>query len=325
MNQYINKILDLFKVTRKSATNIDDFHEWLINDEQIQEKEEALFHLWNEPNKISRNESVKALASLKSHIKPQKYIKQRKFNIGVFSAVAAILALVFISSIYIITNRSVSEVNYIENYSQVGKVNTIILPDGSVVETNSSSILVYPEEFGRKSRTLYLSGEANFKVVKNEKIPFIVKSKGFSTIALGTEFNVTSYPNDKLFKSTLISGSIKVTDDKNLEQILDISEQFVYDRESRSGIVQLTDLEDETAWQRGELIFRGYTIGEIVKVLERNYNVIFHYRTTKQTQDKYNFKFKKETSLDKVLEVIKNVANNFEYKLTNDVCYISVK
>lgn len=321
MNQYINKILDLFKVTRKSATNIDDFHEWLINDEQIQEKEEALFHLWNEPNKISRNESVKALASLKSHIKPQKHIKQRKFNIGVFSAVAAVLALVFISSIYIITNQSVSEVNYIENYSQVGKVNTIILPDGSVVETNSSTILVYPEDFGRKSRTLYLSGEANFQVVKNEKIPFVVKSKTFAVTALGTEFNVSSYPNDDFYKTTLIEGSIKIENpEKKIEQLLSVEDQFVYNNENSTYTIEKVILDDVTAWQRGELVFQGATIKEIIKVLERKYGVVFH-NNSKNT-DAYNFRFQKDAPLSKVLNVMENVVGNFKYKLVEDICYI---
>lgn len=321
MNRYINKILDLFKATRKSATNIDDFHEWLINDEQTQEKEEALFHLWNEPNEISQNESVKALSSFKSHIKPQKRIKQRKFNIGVLSAVAAVLALVFITSIYIVTNQYESEVNYIENYSQVGKVNTIKLPDGSIVETNSSSILVYPEDFGRKNRTIYLSGEANFQVVKDEKVPFIVKSKSFAVTAIGTEFNVSSYPDDDFYKTTLIEGSIKIKNtEEETEYLLSVEDQFVFNKETSTHSIEKVILEDVTAWQRGELVFQGTTIKEIVKVLERKYGVIFHNNST--NTDVYNFRFQKDAPLSKVLEVMENVMDDFKYKLVEDICYI---
>lgn len=319
MNQYINKILDLFKTTGKSETTIDDFHEWLINnDGQDKEKEEALFHLWNEPNEISQEETIKALTSFKSHINPYP---KKKFNLKLYSAIAAVLVLVFITSIYILTNQSSSEINFIENYAKVGKINSITLPDGSVVETNSSTILVYPEDFGVKTRTLYLSGEANFQVVKNGKIPFIVKSKNFLVTALGTEFNVSSYPDDDFYKTTLIEGSIKVQySEEEVEHVLSVEEQFSFNKETSTYTIEKIILEDVTAWQRGELVFQGATIKEIIKVLERRYGVIFHNHST--NLDAYNFRFQKDAPLSKVLEVMKNVTDDFRYKLVDDICYI---
>lgn len=318
MKRNINKLIALFRKSAGAESSIEDFHDWLINEEQADVKEDALRQLWVEPNTISRNESLIAFDSFKEKYFPKQSNNKR---IIIWRYAAAIIALVCISTAYILTQKPDMDVVFVENYASVGKVNTINLPDGSVVTTNSTSILVYPEDFGKSNRTIYLTGEANFKVKKNEKVPFIVKSKDFAVTALGTEFNVSSYPNENFYKTTLIQGSIKVENpEKNVERILAVNEQFSYNRETTKFTVTETNVDDVTAWQRGELVFRGATISEIVKILERKYEVVFH-NNSKNT-DVYNFKFQDDAPLDKVLEVMQNVAENFKYKLVDDICYI---
>ena len=56
----------------------------------------------------------------------------------------------------------------------------------------------------------FLIGEANFKVKPDKKHPFIVKSNDFQVTALGTEFNVSAYPENPVLAATLISGSVLV-------------------------------------------------------------------------------------------------------------------
>lgn len=318
MNEYVNKILKLFRKTAKSENTIQDFHEWLINDEQADEKEEALHHLWNEPNQISEAETKKALIQFKSKFN-SKNTKTK--HLVLWRYAAAIVAIVCITTAYILTNNPVGEVNFVESYSLIGEVRIITLPDGSIVKTNSSSILVYPEDFGQKSRTIYLTGEANFQVIKNAKIPFIVKSKNFSVTALGTEFNVSSYPNDNYYRTTLLEGSIKIENsEEEIAHILEVEDQFLYNKETTEYSIEKANVEDVTAWQRGELVFREATLEEILKVLERQYGVIFH-NNSKNT-DIYNFKFQRNAPLEKVLDVMDNVSDDFNYKLVDDICYI---
>ncbi len=47
-----------------------------------------------------------------------------------------------------------------------------MLPDGSEVHLNSGSLLIYPEKFTGRSRSVYLSGEANFKVKGGQEEAF---------------------------------------------------------------------------------------------------------------------------------------------------------
>lgn len=319
MVQFINKLIHLFKNTNPNETTIERFHEWLINNEQTAEKEEALKHLWKEPTDISKDDALKALEQFKSKNRP-KQLKNRRLALWQYAAAAVIIACITTAYLFTI-NIAPPNVIYTENSSLIGETNTIKLPDGSTVMINSSSILLYPEDFGKKSRTIYLTGEANFQVSRNEKIPFIVKSKNFSVTALGTEFNVSSYPNEDYYKATLIEGSIQIENqEKSIDQILEIEDQFTYNKSTNEYSINKTNLEDVTAWQRGELVFRGATVKDIVQVLEREYNIIFH-NQSKDT-DFYTFKFQKNTPLEKVLQVMKNVMDGFNYVLKDNICYI---
>lgn len=320
MIEYINKVTELFTRTKSSGKTNKTFFDWLVDDSDKKEKNAALLHLWSEPNNITEEQTLEAL----TYFKKQNTPKQRSNRVVLWRYAAAIAILICATTAYVFTiNNTSTDIKFVEHYSPIGKIKTLTLPDGSVVETNSSTVVVYPENFGEKHRTLYLTGEANFKVVKNAKLPFIVQSKEFAITALGTEFNVSSYPDDNLFKTTLIEGSIKVEEMQgNVGQVLAVSEQFVYNKETHETSITTANLDDETAWQRGELVFRGATIKEITKVLERKYGVNFYFKTTQEDTDRYSFRFKVDATLPEVMIIMKNVATDFNYRNNGDLYYI---
>ena len=139
-------------------------------------------------------------------------------------------------------------------------------------------------------------------------------------MALGTEFNVSTYADDTKLKVTLISGSIKVeTIDNQTEFILDNpGAQFVYHTILKQYAINQVDLYDETAWQRGELVFRGTTIREILTTLERKYDISLQCKLPLLNEDKYNFHFKRETPLSEILNIIETVAGKFDYTITHN-------
>lgn len=65
----------------------------------------------------------------------------------------------------------------------------ISLNDGSEVDLNSGSRLIYPSIFSGKERRVKLVGEARFDVSHNEKQPFIVETFAYDVRVLGTDFN----------------------------------------------------------------------------------------------------------------------------------------
>lgn len=87
--------------------------------------------------------------------------------------------------------------------------------------------------------------------------------------------------------------------------------------------ISKVDLYEATAWQRGELVFRSVTIEEVLQSLERKYSVSFQYRSNVFNNDKYNFRFKKESSLNDIMDIIRSVEGNFSYRIIEDSVYIN--
>jgi ferric-dicitrate binding protein FerR (iron transport regulator) len=324
-NKYIGKIIDLYTSSEINEPAKREFHKWLVNGEYSREKRDALLCLWDNSDNLLTKEAYSSLLSLQTKYYSLR-TKRRREKLAFLRYVAAIALVAILSSIYFFPNKAYVETNFVEHFSETGKYESVILPDGSAIYANSGTIILYPESYGENTRTVYISGEANFDVRKNPDIPFIVKSKGFSVTALGTEFDVSSYPDDVCFKTTLISGSVKVqSSDSPEEYILKENEQFVYRIDTKQNKVVQANIYEATAWQRGELIFRGSTIKEVLNVLERKYAVSFQFRSNIFNDDKYNFKFRKETSLSDIMEIIKEVADDFDYKQIKDSYYINSK
>lgn len=71
----------------------------------------------------------------------------------------------------------------------IGVMQTLPLPDGSVVNINTDSAIVV--EFTATERRIQLTrGEAHFTVAKNPGRPFVVSAGGTAVRAVGTAFNV---------------------------------------------------------------------------------------------------------------------------------------
>lgn len=88
----------------------------------------------------------------------------------------------------------------------------LILEDGTKVWLNAKSTFTYPTSFGSGIREVSLDGEGFFEVTKNEKKPFVVKTKKYNIKVIGTTFNVYAYSHDaSKFETSLLNGSVDVT------------------------------------------------------------------------------------------------------------------
>lgn len=326
MENYFNKIIELFVKSDVSTSSQDEFYRWLIGEKFSVEKEKALYGLWDNLKEGTPAEtSTQTQQSLHD---VQKKIKQRQRGTNVrflrfWQVSAAILLIALLSALYFPSNKTLVNADLIEQYVPVAEMTRLTLPDGTEVQMNSTTTLLYPEQFTGESRSVYLLGEANFKVAKNEKQPFIVKSNDFQVTALGTEFNMKAYPGDSTLSAILLSGSVEVRFN-NLASalILKPSEQFTYNRQTKEETISHPDLYDATAWQKGELVFKSTSLREIITVLERKYPYSFVYALNTLKDDKYTFRFKDKTSLQEVMDIIAEVSGHIRYRIEDDKCYI---
>ncbi len=321
-DKYINKVLEEYTHTYVDKQMRDEFHSWLTNEEYTLEKEQALLSLWKQTDNIPTESTLQSFDCLLKTNNQQEKKRARRFIPWRYAAAVALILSV--GAWWWFGHTASTDVKWVEYFTQTGDSGIVTLPDGSQVHTNTGTILLYPETFGKDNRMLYIAGEANFKVIKNANLPFIVRSKNFSVTALGTEFDVTSYPGDASLKVTLISGSVKVEWEETLEEVLlTPSEQFVYNHQSHQFTVGKVDLQDATAWQRGELVFRGAIIQDVLDALQKKYSVSFQYPSNLFNADKYNFRFREDASLPYILDIIKVVSGNFDYKESGDIYYLS--
>lgn len=324
MKNYIQKIISTFTAAEHSEKVTKEVHQWLLEEEHADKKEQALHELWEATEGTVNADTWTSLSSVYNKLGiNQKSERKLRLKIWQYAAAAVILLAVSVSGTFFLTKDRYSEVAMVQKFTPEGTMNYIQLPDGSMVQTNSGTILLYPEAFKGDTRTVYLIGEANFKVKKNPEQPFIVKSTTMSVTALGTEFNVMAYPENEEIIATLIHGKVKVDcNDGKESYILNPGQQVTYFRNSSTSTLANANLEDVTAWQKGMFIFRGVTIKEVLSTLERRYAVTFQYNSNTFNEDKYNFRFREKSTLQEILEVVKEVVGEFDYKIEKEVCYI---
>jgi transmembrane sensor len=144
--------------------------------------------------------------------------KRRNFTsqrIFVRITIAACLLLVGSFSIYLyfpefFRRNVISDSRGMETQNNANTNQTLTLPDGSKVVLEKNSSIIVSEDFGKVNRTVLLKGKAFFKVVRNEKKPFLVRMGNLVTEVLGTSFKVGSDNQNKSIEVAVISGKVSV-------------------------------------------------------------------------------------------------------------------
>ena len=139
----------------------------------------------------------------------------------------------------------------------------ITLPDGSKVWLNATSSLKFPGVFKGNIREVELKGEAYFEITKNSAMPFRVKSNGAQIKVIGTHFNVKSYGNEKLMKTTLVEGSIKITAG-NSSHTLKPGQQAILTN-GKMSVLDNVDMEEQLAWKNGLFLFKDASIKDVME------------------------------------------------------------
>ena len=157
-----------------------------------------------------------------------------------------------------------------------GRQFTLELPDGTLVWLNAASTISYPTAFTGNTREVTVKGEAYFQVARNSRMPFLVKVNNKATVeVLGTDFNVDAYDNNEAVSATLLNGSIRVTASSVIRHpssvILTPGQQAQLSDELH--VLQQADTSKVMAWKNGLFNFEGASLREVMKQLERWYDI----------------------------------------------------
>tara|TARA_R110002126_G_scaffold291603_1_gene454170 strand:- start:3172 stop:4335 length:1164 start_codon:yes stop_codon:yes gene_type:complete len=161
-----------------------------------------------------------------------------------------------------------------------GKRFSVKLSDGTKVHLNAGTSLRYPVKFLKgKDRLVFIeNGEAYFDVTRDVEHPFIVNNGDVNIRVLGTEFNVSAYPEDATIKTVLVEGSVSLyatNEDYDVKNSTILKPGFKADWNKSNDVVTVdkADVEMYTAWIDGKIILKHMKFSSIIKKIERHYNV----------------------------------------------------
>ena len=175
-------------------------------------------------------------------------------------------------------------------------------------------------------RKVFLKGEAFFDVTKNKEQPFIVNAMEVEVQVLGTQFNLSFYPEDEVINTVLVEGSVRLTgqakaQDKVHSAILIPGERAQWSKTERDLMVDNVDVSLYTAWTQGRLVFRDTPFKIIRKKLERHYNVVIINNNAALDEKMYNASFDVET----IQQVMNSFKENYalEYEMIEEKIVIN--
>lgn len=181
---------------------------------------------------------------------------------------------------------------------------SLTLSDGTIVYLNADSKLRFPVKFGNTKREVELEGEGYFEVTRDEKAPFIVKTRRVGVQVLGTEFNISAYEDDSGIQTTLVKGSVKVTAlDNGTNVILCPDEQANLENGERTFQVSRVDVSFATAWKNGRLRFQEKPLCEIMKTVARWYDVEVEYADEEVKHYPFGCNFSRHATIEPLLQV----------------------
>lgn len=291
---------------------------WLVSDHDVADKEMAMHYVWDETTNEPDENISESLSIVHQKIRTFNTPVSHAFRFGRWLRYAAILLLPLITGVtaFWLANSYYENIEMTECYVPNGELRTVQLPDGSLVQINSGTLLIYPQKFSGNKRTVYLSGEAHFSVSKDKKKPFIVRTGPLNVEVLGTKFDIESYPGSDCITTTLEEGAVKVYREKTPHQaiVMKPNEQVVYYSDKDRFTVSHVEASDYTSWIHGELSFNNKSLNQILAALERRYNVRFQVDEGIACSDLYTMKFKSHETIEDAIHVFTLLIGDISYK-----------
>lgn len=203
-----------------------------------------------------------------------------------------------------------------------GKRSQLTLSDGSKIWINSGSVLEFPTTFTGNTRTVNLVGEMYAEVAKDSQRPFIVSTQGFQVHVHGTKFNVSAYRDNASQSIVLIEGSVGVKSSARKETRLQPNEMLTWNQSAWNK--EQVDVSGYISWKDGFMILNSTPITDVLKQIERYYNLTFNIPQTEHlAKITCTGKIYLSEDLDNVMETIALLSST-QYKRNGKSIYINI-
>ena len=316
---YVRQILNLFFTHAYPPQTEEKVKEWIANNSSTKEVDRTLFAIWNEiairPNKQTHRSFQKVKIAIGfSEPNGNRTLWSRRW----FQCAAVLIPLFVFVATYLYFRPGVEMIEVATTASEQKECR---LPDGTTVILNACSRVTYPSAFKADTRRVVLEGEAYFSVTSDAEKPFIVSTDYFSVKVLGTEFDVSAYPADERASTTLSSGRVEVhmKESKSKDSYtLEPSQKLIYDKSNHLVSLHRIDL-TSMDWKDGKLIFRDTSFQDMIRILQRRFNVTIAYNQQAFLNVPYTVKFVHGEGLEEILKILQAMTGGFSYTVRGDV------
>jgi len=263
-NQYLTIALLEGRITRdeerelaqylhSDATAKDSMHVWDQEWQQLEHQDERVDAMWNKfQQRITTPQTKRIIPMYRRAIR--------------WAAACIVLAVLSVAGVQVVRMYQQPESIVTESGAAITEV---ALPDGTRVVLNQSSSLTYACEDGRVRR-VKLIGEAYFEVKKDPTRPFVVYADGVQVKVTGTHFNVAAYPTDAQCRTTLLEGSVTVSNDQFTSDLVP-GDQLTYTSATGAIVKDKCNTEAAIAWMQGRMDYSQIQLGELMGRLSRMY------------------------------------------------------
>jgi transmembrane sensor len=342
----IKQILDEFKKKDLSAGERTAFERILENPENEKTIKDCLY------NELNNSVAGKTDTDIVSFPAVFRRIRHRINTEAIYSSVGntksrkigyqiARIAAVFLIALitggllsYLYFTRSVNEpVAFFEITTPLASTSHVLLPDRTEVILNAGSKIKYNNAFNNNNRSVHLDGEAFFRVSENKQLPFIVATSYLDIKALGTEFNVKAYSDEKVIVATLVKGKIEILNNRQIDSftepvILEPNQKAVFvkeqdkiavsaireieetnigipsPRKDTMYVIKGVDTKPAVVWTENKLIVSRESMASLAVKLERKYDVVIRFADEEVKHFRFTGTLLDET-IQQVLDAIK--------------------
>jgi transmembrane sensor len=251
-DQAVDWLLRLRSPTCSAAERLE-FEYWLIQSpshSQVFEQVERYWE-WMEPfNSMPFNARDKALS----------YQPKPKRQLMVYATAALLLLCVGLNLYWLQVGFLFPKTYQVAK----GTRQTFMLADGSSMELNTDSVARVQVTPWQRNVEL-LRGEAFFKVAHDDRLPFQVHSGNGTIRDIGTAFEI--------YKKT---GQVLVAVQEGIVEVetqgrhrLNAGQQLAYADNGDILTAEPQDIDSLTAWRRGQLVFRGRRLDDVLAEVGR--------------------------------------------------------
>ncbi|MFA5419517.1 MAG: FecR domain-containing protein [Bacteroidales bacterium] len=270
--------------------------------------------IWDASLKKSNTETQQLLQFYKKQASRKKKVHMPGWFSGVAAAAVLVIGLVIGSLIQYGGHESMGQIESF--YVPMGSRSRVTLTDGTTVSLNSNSRMELDDGFSGTNRIVSLQGEGYFEVKADKNNPFTVKTDNFNITVTGTRFNVSSYADDQKISATLAEGRVQLATKNSKTIVLKPGEKITFDQKTMQPVLEQADVESELAWVEGEFIFKEIPFPDLIRKLERWYDVRLLYKGNDFNSMMYSGRFKNQETIWQVLDALK-LTTPIDYKKTD--------